>query len=234
MTDLHLPPDLLRAVQHDLAPVRPLASPGRRLAAMLPLAIALLLLPPMYWGWRSNFAELGGVLSWALSALESVAGLGLLWMGFRNSIPGAHRGSRGIGVAMAMAAALFAAITLLTDLEFPTTELDGVWLRSVFECIRMELPFALPSVLLVSALVARALPDRPALVGAACGFGVGLMTDAGVRLFCWVSEPSHVLASHGTAIALSAVGGALAAIMVERGKRATLRSLQRPRTPGNP
>ena len=223
MADPRMPPELLRRVRDDIAPVRPLASPGRRLLAMLPLAIALLLLPPVYWGWRSNFSGMDAMLSWGLSSLESGAGLLLLWLAFRESIPGSRSAAGWIRVAMAVAAALFVAITFATNLEVPTTTPDGAWLRYARECIGMALLFALPSVALVALLIARALPERPMLVGAAYGFGIGLMTDAGVRLFCWVSEPSHVLVAHGGAMLLSTCGGALVAILVENGRRAGLR-----------
>ena len=67
-------------------------------------------------------------------------------------------------------------------------------------------------------LAARALPTRPALAGALYGLGAGLMADAGVRLFCWVSAPAHVLVAHGGAILCLAAAGALAATVIERMK----------------
>ena len=60
------------------------------------------------------------------------------------------------------------------------------------------------------------VPNRPALTGAICGLGVGIMADAGVRLFCWVTEPAHVLIAHGGAIVLLMALGAACATLVER------------------
>ena len=51
----------------------------------------------------------------------------------------------------------------------------------------------------------------------------GRADRAGVRLFCWVSEPAHVLVAHGGAMLLSTCGGALMAVLVENGRRAGLR-----------
>jgi hypothetical protein len=62
----------------------------------------------------------------------------------------------------------------------------------------------------------RLLPGRPAIAGALCGLGAGLLTDAGVRLFCWVTEPLHVLVAHGGAIAALVVLGALLATGIDR------------------
>jgi hypothetical protein len=82
----------------------------------------------------------------------------------------------------------------------------------------MELPFALASLAISAWLVARALPTRPALTGSAYGLAIGLMTDAGMRLFCEVDQPFHVLAAHGAVILLGATGGALTATIIERVK----------------
>jgi hypothetical protein len=82
----------------------------------------------------------------------------------------------------------------------------------------MELPFAIPSLAISAWLVARALPTRPALTGAAYGLAVGLMTDAGLRLFCPIDQPLHVIAAHGGGILLGAVGGAIVASVIERAK----------------
>jgi hypothetical protein len=68
-------------------------------------------------------------------------------------------------------------------------------------------------------LAARALPTRPAVAGAVYGLGAGLMADAGVRLFCWVSAPAHVLVAHGGAILFLTAAGAGAAVVVEKVKR---------------
>jgi hypothetical protein len=56
------------------------------------------------------------------------------------------------------------------------------------------------------------------VAGALYGLGAGIMADAGVRLFCRVSEPSHVLIAHGGAILSLVALGALAASLVERVK----------------
>jgi hypothetical protein len=42
------------------------------------------------------------------------------------------------------------------------------------------------------------------------------MTDAGVRLFCWIDAASHVFAAHGGVILLGAAGSAAVAATVEK------------------
>jgi hypothetical protein len=90
----------------------------------------------------------------------------------------------------------------------------------------MELPFALPSLAISAWLVARALPTRPALTGGAYGLAIGLMTDAGMRLFCVVDEPLHVFAAHGGVILIGAAGGALTATLIEHVKYRRLQAAQ--------
>ena len=86
----------------------------------------------------------------------------------------------------------------------------------------MTMTFSLPALIAPAWLVSRALPSRPALTGALCGLGVGVMADAGLRLFCWDGGYSHVILAHGGAIAILVVMGALSAAAVERIKGAHL------------
>jgi hypothetical protein len=52
------------------------------------------------------------------------------------------------------------------------------------------------------------------LVGALVGLGAGLVTDAGWRTFCHVSDPWHVLSAHLAAVlALCGTGAAAAAVL---------------------
>jgi hypothetical protein len=92
------------------------------------------------------------------------------------------------------------------------------WTRLAWECVVDELLFAIPSLAISAWFVARALPMWPSLTGAAYGLAVGLMTDAGVRLFCWIDQPLHVFAGHGGAILIGTIGGALTAALIERAK----------------
>jgi hypothetical protein len=76
------------------------------------------------------------------------------------------------------------------------------------------------------------LPAHPALTGAAYGLAVGLMTDAGMRLYCWIDQPLHVFAGHGGTILLGMIGGAVMAVLIERVKYRRLRSFAGPSAAG--
>lgn len=224
MTDAHIPASLLNHVRADIEPVTPLPAPSRRLLSLAPLALILFFGPPTYWGWRANLALLPGWTSWGLSALESLGGAALMGLALRQAVPGLAVRSRWMWIAFAGAALLFATVALITSQLLPTPfQNASAWPQIAWECVYMELPFVLPSLAISAWLVARALPTRPALTGGAYGLAIGLMTDAGMRLFCEVDEPFHVIAAHGGVILIGAAGGALLATLIERFKYRSLR-----------
>lgn len=219
MNEGNIPASLLNQVRADLEPVTPLPAPSRRLLALAPLALILFFGPPTYWGWRENLALLPGWTSWGLSTLESLGGVALMALALRQAVPGLAVRMRWMWLAFAGAALLFAAVSLTTAHVLPTPFHDAsAWPQIAWECVFMELPFTLPSLAISAWLVARALPTRPALTGSAYGLAIGLMTDAGMRLFCAVDEPFHVIAAHGGVILSGAIGGALIATLIERVK----------------
>ena len=216
MNESQVPAELLAAIKRDLRSVRPLANPARRALALVPLAATLLIGSPLYWGWRSNLNQLTPLASWGLSALEAVAGLVILAAGFREAVPGREISTRGLVALWCASLIGFVLVMHVTHALLPTVMPAGVEVRYAWECVGMAVAFSVPALALPAWLVARALPTRPAMTGALCGLGVGLMEDAGVRLFCWVTEPTHVLVAHGGAIVLLIVLGAACATFVER------------------
>jgi Protein of unknown function (DUF1109). len=219
MSEGNIPASLLNQVRADLEPVTPLPAPSRRLLALAPLALILFFGPPIYWGWRSNLALLPSWTSWGLSALESLGGAALMALALRQAVPGLAVRMRWMWLAFAGAALLFAGVSVTTAHVLPSPLHNASsWGRIEWECVFMELPFALASLGVSAWLVARALPTRPALAGSAYGLAIGLMTDAGMRLFCEVDQLFHVFAAHGGVILIGATGGALTATLIERVK----------------
>jgi hypothetical protein len=225
MTESTMLASLVDRVRVDIASVRPLASPSRRVLALVPLALILFLGPPLYHHWRENLTQLPVWASWGLSALESLGGIALLGFALRQAVPGMTARPRWVLLALIAGLLLFTGISLTTASVLPTPLHDsGSWARLAWECVAMELPFAIPSLVISAWLVARALPTHPALTGAAYGLAVGLMTDAGMRLYCWIDQPLHVFVGHGGTILLGMIGGAVMAALIERVKYWRLRS----------
>ncbi len=215
---------LLQSVARDLRPVRPLPAPWWRALGLLPLGLLLLVGAPMVWGWRSNLSALGPGAAWGLSGLEALAGLLIVGAALREAVPGREFSSLAVGATAAAAAVVFVGITFFTAGVAPVLVPAGVWWRWAWECLGMAGVLSVPALAATAWLASRALPNRPAIAGALYGLGAGLMADAGVRLFCWVSTPSHVLVSHGLAVGALVLLGAAAATVIERLKRPPLES----------
>ena len=211
-----VPADLLRRVQAEAGPVRPLPPPWRRVLALAPLGALLVLGVPAFWGWRADFARLDSRVAWLLSGLQAMAGLWVLGAALREAVPGRSLSRRALVATALGAATLVVGVTLATAVAAPHPVPPGLWLRFAGECFVAAALSGVPLVAAAGWLAARALPTRPALTGALYGLGAGLVSDAGVRLYCWVSDPGHVLVSHGGAIVVFMALGAVAAMLLER------------------
>jgi len=216
MSDVHLPSAFRSAIDADLRPVRPLATPGRRALALLPLGIALLIGMPAFWVWSRHITVLAPWPWWSLSPLETVAGLVVLTAAFREAVPGRELSGIALSALIGTVWAGFLIINLASSVEVDVQSETVV--RWIWECIAMTATFSVPALAIPAWLVSRALPNRPALTGALCGLGVGLMSDAGLRALCWNGEHVHVLVAHGGAIAMLMALGSASAVAVERSK----------------
>ena len=99
----------------------------------------------------------------------------------------------------------------MTASAFDVGPEPGHALEEGIGCFRVSAISAIPALIAAAILAARALPTRPALAGALYGLGCGLVADAGLRLFCEYTVPSHVLFGHGGAIVGAMVFGAVVA-----------------------
>lgn len=211
-----IPAVLLRAVEADHRPVHPLPPPWRRALALAPACVLAAIAAPLYWGWRSNFAELGPGLAWGFSGTQVVVGVLVIGAGLREAVPGRTLSGRALLSMAMLAAAVMGIVTLVSAANVPVTVPPGAWVRLAWECLGMSLVCGVPLLAAAAWLALGALPIRPALAGGVCGLGVGIVADSGVRLFCWISDPIHVLVSHGGAILALVLCGAVSAILVDR------------------
>jgi len=212
MTHTQVPAELLSAVKRDLQPIQPLASPSRRALVLLPIGLMLVAGMPAFWHWQAH-VKLAPWTWWGASALEMVLSLIILAAAFREAVPGRELSGRKLSTLIVMACAGFVIFNSGAQLPPPTSPHD--WMHWVWECIYMTISFSIPALVTPAWFVARALPNRPALAGALCGLGVGIMADAGLRLFCW-DGGTHLIAAHGGAIVLLVALGAMCATLVER------------------
>jgi hypothetical protein len=197
--------------------VRPLAAPSHRALSLLPLGIAVVIGIPTFWAWWAHLTVLAPYSSWPLSALEIGVSLLILIAGFREAVPGRELAAKWITALVCVASIAFVlANPTLPAAPHVTSDTLMHWMR---ECIVRVLTFSIPALVLPLLLVARGLPNRPAVAGALCGLGVGFMGDAGLRLLCWDGDHAHVIFAHGGAIVILVALGALCSVLVERLKR---------------
>lgn len=201
------PPALRAAIARDLAPAPPLPPPLMRLMAVLPLALLLLVAAPLTFEFRVDLGRLGWTMGWGFSVAQIALGLALIAAALREAIPGRTWSRAGLAGWIAIALAGFACVTIASWMASPVRLRGGWWGVSAL-CLMGSAAGALPVVALGSVLAARAWPTRPAIVGLLVGLGAGLLSDAGWRLFCHFSEPSHVLAGHLGGLVVAALIGA--------------------------
>src|SRR5215217_238160 len=208
------PPKLREAIERDLRPTKPLRPPFIRALVLIPIAVAIVLSVPGLRFFRSDMAVIGVVRAWGFSFGQALAGLVIVGVALRESIPG--RGlSRGAAIAtIAIGLAIPFALLGVTASAFDVGPEPGRGLEEGIGCFRVSAISAIPALVAAAFLAARALPTRPALAGALYGLGCGLIADAGLRLFCEYTVASHVLFGHGGAIVGAMMFGAVVAKII--------------------
>ena len=214
MTDT--PPNLRDAIKRDLRPTRPLWSPLVRALVLIPLAVAIVLSVPGLRFFRSDMQAIGLLKAWGFSFGQALAGLLIIAAALRESIPGRGLSRTRIVATFAIGLAIPFVLLAVTASAFDVGPEPGRALEEGIGCFRVSAISSIPALIAAAFLAARALPMRPGLAGALYGLGCGLIADAGLRLFCEYTVPSHVLFGHGGAILGAMAVGAIVANVVAR------------------
>jgi hypothetical protein len=215
MTPPRVPKDLRRRIAADLEPVRPLAPPWRRALVLAPVGMLLAALVLGYFGRREDL-PFAAVAGGGLSKLEALAGVVFVGLALYDAIPGRIIARRALVLVFLAGCALVTGITVTTLVISPSDVPPGLAGQFAVYCLEGSTLVGLPALLVAAALAARALPVRPLLVGALYGFGSGLLSDSGWRLYCSTSALSHVLLAHGGAIVVLTIAGAVLAEAIDR------------------
>ena len=212
-----------------LTPVRPLPPPSRRVWMLVPLGLLLAATAPLLNGQRGDLYAHAPALTWGLTGLQSLLGLWILALGFREAVPGRNVSRPALAVAGVVTAILILVVTVLTNAASPTVVGAGREWQYWSECVVWPMAIGAPFMILATLMAARAFPTRPAIAGALCGTAAGILSDAGWRLSCWISEPAHIIGAHGFAILGLATAGSLIAVAVDsrRWRRFRSRSTSR-------
>jgi hypothetical protein len=195
-------------IARDLTPARPLPAPGRRVAWLAPFAAAIVVAVPLVQAFRPDWLQLGLVRGWMFTGAEAIFGLVIIALALRESIPGRSISSRSLATVFTGAFLAPLALTGATVDSFAIGPPERLWLAHSAICFRTSVLAAIPAILVAAILASRGLAVRPGITGALYGLGSGVIADAGLRLFCEYSQPSHVIAAHLGAIAVSMAVGA--------------------------
>jgi hypothetical protein len=210
------PNDLRDKIQGDLRPTRPLRPPLVRALVLMPLAVAIVLSVPGLRFFRSDMQAIGLLKAWGFSFGQALAGLVIIGVALRESIPGRGLSRGAIAATIAIGLAIPFALLAVTASAFNIGPEAGRGFEEGIGCFRVSAISAIPALIAAAFLAARALPTRPALAGALYGLGCGLIADAGLRLFCEYTVPTHVLFGHGGAILGAMAFGAIVAKIIPR------------------
>ena len=208
------PPELRERIARDLRPTRPLRPPYVRALVLIPLAVAIVLSVPGLRFFRSDMQAIGWLTAWGFSFGQALAGLLIVGVALRESIPGRGLSRRAIALTFAAGLAIPFVLLAVTASAFDVGPAPGQALQEGIGCFRVSAVSAIPALIAAAVLAARALPTRPALAGALYGLGCGLVADAGLRLFCEYTVPTHVVFGHGGAIVAVMAFGAIVARVV--------------------
>jgi hypothetical protein len=203
------------AIVGDLAPVRPLAKPSRRVWLLVPIGLMLAATAPIVNGIRGDLLPFAPLLTWGATALQAMLGLWLLALGFREAVPGRNVSARALTVAAVLTVMLVSTITVLTNAASATVVPAGREWRDWMECVVWPALIGAPFMVVATLMTARAFPTRPSIAGALCGLSAGVLSDAGWRLSCWISDPVHLAESHALAILTLTAAGSLAAVLLD-------------------
>ena len=138
------------------------------------------------------------------------------WRSLREAVPGQELSRRTLAALVLLGVLLFLALTLTSEWLAPVALRRRLWVVEAIGCFRMAAMWGVPALAIAVWPTVRASPTRPLVASAVCGLGTGLMTDAGMRLFCGISTVSHVLVGHGAAIVLLGALGALVGAVADR------------------
>jgi hypothetical protein len=210
-----VPAELRARIAGDYQPVRPLRSPWARAMLVLPLGLIALFAASTFFTVRPDATRLGWIGVWGFSVLQSILGLVVVAAALRESVPGRGWSRAAIALWLSIPIAVIVTVTLVSWEVSPVLLRNG-WSVVALACFAGSAATALPVVAFAAILAARAYPTRPALAGALLGLGAGLMADAGWRIFCHFSEPSHVLSAHLAAVLVSTAIGSIVAVRLSR------------------
>lgn len=199
--------DLIAALAAD---TRPQPGVARRLRLSLPPGLGVsALVFALFWGFRP---DLGAVLASAV-VLKTLVPLALAALALGLALALVHPAAPARPVARSLLALLVALgatlAVLVAGAGLPGLS-AALWTPSLWTCLVSIPALSLPLLAAMLWAMSAGAPLRPALAGAVAGLVAGAGAATIYSLFCDQDRALFVLPAYGAAIALIALGGALA------------------------
>src|SRR5688572_27530465 len=133
-----------------LTPVRPLAPSSRRAWMLVPLGVLLAVSATLVNGQRGDLDLYTPLVTWGITALQSLLGLWLLALGFREAVPGRNVSWPALMLAVALTALLTLGVTFITNAASPTLVAAGREWRYWGECVVAPMILGAPFMVLAT------------------------------------------------------------------------------------
>lgn len=146
-----------------IEPVRPLPPPSRRVWMLVPPGLLLATMGPLVLGRRGDLDAYSPLLTWGATGLQSILGLWLLALGFREAVPGHNLSRRALILASILTGLLVIAITLLTNAASGSMSPVGRERQDWVECVVWPAGFGALFMIVATLMAVRAFPTRPAM-----------------------------------------------------------------------
>ena len=209
MSTDQLPEALRETIAKDIEPIRPLHPVWQR--SLVVAVVATLVMASILFGFkmqlRGDMGQLPMWLSWGCAILELVAGILIVGLALRESVPGGAVPGRTVQTAILTGVALQILVGIMTWAHSAGVPMGADWFAKGIGCMSHDIAMILPTFAVTMWLVFRALPLRAPVAGLLGGTGAALTGDAITHLLCPMSDLRHVLVWHtGTVFGFMALG----------------------------
>ena len=202
--------EIEKALLADLHPVRPLARPIYRFAALVAIFVSAVAAGISWLGTAGLSAMSGPQAAAVLSAL-TVGALMLAYFLAQHMTPGRAHGA-GLRV---LPIAILSLLVFLITLLFPLWSEPDFW-RAAWNCIRPGAVIAALAAAPLWLILRRGAILSPAWAGLSAGLLAGLAATAALEVYCPILNAWHILAAHVGVAGLSAAAGLLFGLWRDR------------------
>ncbi len=198
---------LKQEIGDTLSPVRPLQPPWIRAGSMTFSWFLLLGLTLVTFGLRRDYAEIGPLASWGISALQWLVAYGVAWSGLRLAVPGDLTPGSGRAMLLFSGFAIHFAGAWLAFRVSPSYVEQGQEVRMTIVCFVFISLLALLPLVLSIRLASQGLVTESVHAGILIGLSAGLAAEGAWRMHCPYTSWEHIFSGHSPAVVAVTLAG---------------------------